>query len=98
MLGLFSQHGGRPSPASFCARLLIASLLVVWPLRALESRILGPLLPVCGTVLRLLDDRFVLEHAEVVPKDSEYVLRFGANLAAPVTLGIKTIYPFGWIA
>jgi hypothetical protein len=76
-------------------RLVTAAVLVLWPLHALERAIGQSLIPLYRTAIELLDDRFVVDEA-LMAQERSPILRFGVNLARPLEVAGKTVYPFGW--
>lgn len=85
-----------PRPYELIGRLIVASVLVLWPLHELQRFIVEPLLPVCRAVVSLLDARLEITQATVIHEEGRDALRFGVNLAAPLGIAAGTVYPFGW--
>ena len=84
-----------PRPLRLAARLLLAALLVLVSLHALERLIVGPLVPVFRLVTEVLDREFVITDARLDHEGPNEVVSFRANLRAPVTIGNRVVYPFG---
>jgi hypothetical protein len=64
-------------------------------LEVLGRFIVEPLVPVFRTVIQALDRRFVITDARLGAQGSTEVVRFRANLRAPVTIAGRVVYPFG---
>ncbi len=76
-------------------RLLIAGGAVLWLAYACQRAIVAPLLPVLGNVLSMLDsDVRVLSVAAGHDGPNE-TITFRVNLAHPVDIGGRTVYPYG---
>ena len=84
-----------PSLPNLATRLLIATVAVLGLAHALQRTIVTPLLPVFGAVLGSLDsDVRVLNVANGRDGPNDTV-RFDVNLAHPVEIGGRTVYPYG---
>jgi hypothetical protein len=95
MLGSFTQAARAPAPLRLAARLLVAAILVLYPLHVLERVIVEPLVPALGEVTGVLDGQFVVTDARIEGQASNEILRFRANLTRPMEVAGSVVYPFG---
>lgn len=84
-----------PRPGRFIVRLATCTLLVLGGIQVLERALVGPLLPTFCSVMSYLDDRFVITDARLVRQGANEVVRFRANLARPLLVDSRILYPFG---
>lgn len=84
-----------PRPPELAARALLACVLVLAVLHAMQEALVAWLLPVLGQMVRLLGEKFTLTDVAVMPA-ADPVVQFLANLAVPVQYAGHMVYPFGW--
>ena len=84
-----------PSLPNLAARLLIATVAVLGLAHALQRSIVTPLLPVFGAVLGSLDSDVRVLNVATGHDGPNDTVRFDVNLAHPVEIGGKTVYPYG---
>jgi hypothetical protein len=77
-------------------RLLLAAILVLYPLHVLERPIVEPLVPLFRSVISALDQQFVITDARIDREGRNEVVRFRANLRQPTRFAGRVLYPFGW--
>jgi len=96
MPGSSTRTAAWPQPVELLARLLIASALVLWLAHAFERALVEPMLPVFSSVIPALDDEFTILATDISEDGPSKAVRFRVNLARPVDVGGRTLYPFGW--
>lgn len=84
-----------PGPGRLIGRLAVCALIVLGGIQVLERSLVKPLLPTFCWVMSSLDDRFVVTDARLVRTGPNEVVRFRVNLAAPLVVGSRILYPFG---
>jgi hypothetical protein len=77
-------------------RVLVASVLVLGTLHALQWVIIRPMIPWFCDVVRLLSLDFDIYSAQAVQTGSAQHLIVIANLAAPIEIAGRMVYPIGW--
>jgi hypothetical protein len=84
-----------PRPLKLTLRLLVAAIVVLASLHALERPIIAPMVPLLEKVAPKLDDALTITDARVISEDGSDQLRFRANLTRPLAIAGNTLYPFG---
>jgi hypothetical protein len=77
-------------------RLLVAAVLVLFPVVMFQRFLVEPLLPVFKAVIGVLDPQFVITDARVDRDGPDEVMLFEANLKQPTKIAGHLVYPFGW--
>jgi hypothetical protein len=71
-------------------------VLVLWLAHAFGRALVAPMLSVFGSVIPVLDDEFTILATDISEEGPNEAVRFRANLARPIDVGGRTLYPFGW--
>lgn len=90
------QRAPWPSPRSLVVRVLVASALALGTAYVITPVVVQPLIPVLRAAITLLDDRFIVEDARISHDEGHETLRFRANLARPIEINGRLVYPIGW--
>jgi hypothetical protein len=98
MSGSFSAPGALPRPPELLLRALVASVLVLGALHALQWVIIRPLIPLFCAAVHLLSLDFTIYSAQAVQTGAAQHLIVIANLAAPLEIAGRLVYPIGWNA
>lgn len=97
MLGWFTARpNGWPSPLRLLGRVVLSTALVLGAAHVVERPAVRALIPVFRGVINLIDDNFVFNEIVITQDGASDVVRFRANLASPLTLDHRIVYPFGW--
>lgn len=96
MLGSYTARAAWISPRELAVRLAVASVLILGVMHLLQRPAAEALIPVFRMAIQLLTDSFVINDARIAEHGASDTVRFRANLARPITLDGRTIYPFGW--
>jgi hypothetical protein len=85
-----------PQPLRVFVRALAVATLVLGACQHFERPIVAALIPAFSTTIWVLDDSFDVTDVAFSHEGANATLRFRANLARPLKLSGKTVYPFGW--
>ena len=96
MLGSCAPRAAWISPHELAVRLAIASVLILGVMHLLQRPAARALIPVFRAAIHVLSDSFVINDVRITQHGASDTVRFRANLAQPVTLDGRKIYPFGW--
>jgi hypothetical protein len=96
MLGSCTPRAAWISPRELALRVAIASVLILGTVHLFQRPAAEELIPVFRTAIHLLSDSFVVNDARLAEEGASDTVRFRANLARPITVDGRTIYPFGW--
>lgn len=96
MPGSCAPRAAWVSPRELALRVAIASVLILGVMHLFQQPAARALIPVFRTVISLLGDSFVIEDVRVAEQGASDAVRFRANLARPITVDGRTIYPVGW--
>lgn len=89
------MHDALPSLPKLALRLAIAGIVVLWLAYAFQRAIVAPLLPVLGDVLSVLDSDIRVLSVAAGHDGPNETISFRVNLAHPVDIGGRTVYPYG---
>ncbi len=86
----------RRGPLELLARLLMAAVLILGGAHLFERTLVRSLLPAFSRTIPFLDDEFTVVATDITLEGPNNCVRFRLNLARPIVVGTRVLYPFGW--
>ncbi|HTY93530.1 MAG TPA: hypothetical protein VMC02_06565 [Steroidobacteraceae bacterium] len=77
-------------------RLVIAGVIVLGMLYVAGRTLVGPLVPALAATVHVIDPDFTVLSASVGQHGAMQTVAFRADLAGPLELAGRTLYPLGW--
>lgn len=93
----YSWRGAMPNPLRLGARLIVASIVVLWLALQYQRALVDPLLPAFRVVLTAVQTDFSILGVEVSRAGTREAVRLRANLAHPIYVAGTKVNPIdGW--
>jgi hypothetical protein len=96
MPGSPTARGAYPLRLKFALRVMVVTIAILGLSQLIERKTVESLIPLFRTTMWLLDSTFVINDARIAESGANETLRLRANLARPITIEGRIVYPFGW--
>lgn len=85
-----------PHPLKLAVRLGVASILVLWMAHSFQRTLIEPLLPALRATIEYLESDFTILGTDIAREGPNETIRVRANLASPLYVAGRIVYPMGW--